>query len=93
MLHLLRVTHILTGSFWAGPIIRLAWFLVRGLGPAGSPVMSHLRQMASRVTAGAPPTPELNRLQARLGRGQAATAVLVVLATMAMALALARYVP
>jgi hypothetical protein len=47
MIQVLRLLHILSGAFWYGAIIFVAWFLLPSLGavgPAAGPVMAQLNQ-------------------------------------------------
>jgi uncharacterized membrane protein len=44
----LRLIHIVCGVIWVGGVLFIAWFLIptiRGVGPAGGPVMSHIVQV------------------------------------------------
>jgi uncharacterized membrane protein len=48
MLFLLRVLHVVVGTFWVGTIVFLAVFLMptlKAVGPAGTQVMGHLAQV------------------------------------------------
>jgi uncharacterized membrane protein len=44
----LRLIHVVCGVIWVGGVLFIAWFLIptiRGVGPAGGPVMSHMVQV------------------------------------------------